>query len=181
MEEVMKNKRLSIGITILFLGLFFATNVFAWDFGADWTFNWCTKCKKYFKHVGKDISAKANQKVIFTDNMYFVKKGSDGEWHSYLVARDAKNTYTYVVWHMDNIPNFKSGDSLNGKQIGTVANMGSNTHIHVGFRNAPSNDFVSQRGALPNCNHNKPAYSGGKDLPQYPEKFADPKIRVNFR
>jgi hypothetical protein len=178
----MKKTVLFSTIVTLAFAAALAVPAWAYTFGDNWQYNWCTKCGKYFKHVGKDLSAKAGQTVTFTETMYFVTKGYDSTWKEWLVARDAKNTYTYVVWHISGIPSFKSGDNLKGKVIGKVANLGSNSHVHVGYRNAPYNSFLSMKGALPNCTHNSYKYSvnGGK-LPIYAEKFDVPYIKVSIK
>jgi hypothetical protein len=80
-----------------------------------------------------------------------------------------------VVWHLSDIPSFKSGESVKGKKIGKVADMGSNTHVHIGFRGASYSSLLSMKGALPNCDH-KP---GG--LPKFPEKFATPYMKIKIQ
>jgi hypothetical protein len=172
------------------MSIFIASMAFAYNFGDNWAFNWCTKCGKYFKHVGIDIlkdnngkTMKAGQKVTFTEDMKFRAKGSDGNWKEWLVAKDSKNTYTYVVFHLSGIPSFKQGDSLKNKFIGYVADLSAAqtaAHVHVGYRNAPYDSKMSMKGALPACNHNKPKYSSGKDLPQFKGKFDVPYIKVKI-
>jgi hypothetical protein len=148
----------------------------AYAFGEDWTWAKCPKCNKYYKHTGTDIYASPGKKVYFTEHMYFVTKGSDGVWKSYIVARDKKNTYTYVIWHLTGIPSFKSGEDLYNKFIGYVADLTvTKDHVHIGFRNASYNTSLSIKGALPRCNH-KP-----QNLPQFPEKFDTPYVKIKIK
>jgi hypothetical protein len=167
----MKKRALLFGLMILFV---FAVSS-AYGFGETWTWAKCPTCGKYYKHVGTDISATKGKNVKFTQHMYFVTKGFDSTWKGWLVARDAKNTYTYVVWHLVNIPSFSSGQDIYNKFIGNVADLTVTTdHVHIGYRGAPYSSFLSMKGGLPNCSH-KP---GG--LPQYPEKFDVPYVKISF-
>jgi hypothetical protein len=168
-------KFISLLVIVGFLSIV-TGNAFA--FGETWTWGKCPTCGKYYKHVGTDISATKGKKVIFTEHMYYVTKGTDssGKWKSYIVLRNASNTYTYVVWHLVNIPSFSSGQDLYNKTIGYVADLTVTTdHVHIGYRGAPYNSSLSIKGALPNCSH-KP-----QGLPQYPEKFAVPYMKIRFQ
>ncbi|MBI5366492.1 MAG: hypothetical protein HZA54_05615 [Planctomycetes bacterium] len=139
----------------------------AYKFGDDWAFGRCATCKKLFKHTGIDLSARAGQAVTFLaeDYVFRAKHLDSSGWKWAVIVGDTRNTQTYVIWHVDKVPSFKAGDPVTGKQIGVVADLKGNTHIHVGLRSAPFNLNLSMKGALPACTH-KP-----KGLPIFPEKF----------
>jgi hypothetical protein len=119
--------------------------------------------------MGNDISATPGYRVIFNNDGYFKATIYDSTWKYAVVIRDKSNTKTWVIWHLGSVLNFKDGDSVRGKQIGTVADLTVTTdHIHLGQHNAPYHSSLSWKGALPSCGH-KP-----QGLPQAPEKFVAP-------
>jgi hypothetical protein len=180
----MKTKKIKFPVFLVVLvlvTLFTTASVFAYGFGDNWKYNWCTKCGKQFKHVGIDYSFGAGKKVTFIADMKFRKKGSDGDWKEYLIAESWDGKFTYVVWHLSGIPNFTVGQSLNGKFIGNVADLTvTSDHLHLGYRGAPYNSFISQRGALPACSCGSKyyKYSVGGTLPIYREYFDVPYMKV---
>jgi len=119
--------------------------------------------------MGNDISATKGYKVIFNKEGYYKGKIYDSNWKYAVVIRDKSNTKTWVIWHLGSVKSFKEGDSVKGKQIGTVADLTvTSDHIHLGKRNSPYNSSLSWKGALPACSH-KPS-----GLPQASEKFVAP-------
>lgn len=161
----------------VFLTLFLllsSSAVWGYRFGDSWKFSACQICKRNFSHVGMDFSARKGQAVLWKMQGYvFKKKHLDSSWKWCLVLSDKANSQTYVVWHLDKIPDFKPEEViLPGRQIGVVADLGSNSHLHLGLRRAPFHQDLSMKGALPSCSH-KP-----KSLPKFPEKFASPDERV---
>jgi hypothetical protein len=146
----------------------------SYNWGDDWKFAKCPKCKTWYKHVGLDVSAKKGDHVYFKDDYYFRHSSSDGQWQYYVVASNANNNKTYVVWHLSNVPKFKDGESINGKLIGSVADLGNNTHIHVGLREGGFSPALSQKGALPGCVHRP------EGLPAFPEQFIKPDLKISF-
>ncbi|MBI3267503.1 MAG: peptidoglycan DD-metalloendopeptidase family protein [Planctomycetes bacterium] len=157
----------AVGLSTLGLLLLFVGTAQAYKYGDDWAFNKCPTCKKLYKHTGIDLSAKAGQELVFKQNGYVFKaKHLDSKgWKWCVIVADDLNTHTYVIWHVDKVPNFKVGENVSGKKIGVVADLGGNTHVHVGLRNAPFDLNLAMKGALPACTH-KP-----NGLPQFPEKF----------
>lgn len=187
----MKTKKIKFsvfGVTLVLITLFTSSSVFAYGFGDNWKYNWCTKCNRQFKHVGIDntfgMTPKylVGKKVTFIADMKFRVKSTspDPVWKEYLVAESWDGKFTYVVWHLSRIPNFTKGQSIKGKVIGYVADMGSNTHLHLGYRGTPYNYFISQRGALPACSCGSKyyRYSVGGTLLKYPGNFDIPYMKV---
>lgn len=156
-------------MTILSTMLMMITATSAIAFNETWVWDKCPICGKYFKHMGNDISATPGYRVIFNNDGYYKGKIYDSNWKNAVVITNKTNTKTWVIWHLGTVSSFKVGDSVKGKQIGTVADLTITTdHVHLGQRNAPYNSSLSWKGALPSCSH-KP-----KGLPQAPEYFVAP-------
>lgn len=148
------------------------------DFGSNWD---CLQCKKgcddeYQLHTGIDIRVGKGRPVFAAEDGVVKVVGSDPTWKGWVTIehRLGGTVFTTVYWHIT--PSVRAGQEVTrGQQIGTVADMGSNTHLHFGVRHAPYSN-VSNRGALPKTR------DCGPDRPQFPEKFVDPKLvadRVN--
>lgn len=83
---------------------------------------------------------------------------------------------TTVYWHINPFPDFiKVGNFIpKGMQIGTVANLGTNTHFHFGVRRGAYTARLSGTGALP--------YPASCDsYPAFPAGFIDPQANVVFQ
>jgi murein DD-endopeptidase MepM/ murein hydrolase activator NlpD len=66
------------------------------------------------------------------------------------------------------VPWVKQGQAVRrGQQIGVVYDLGSNSHLHFGIRNAAYSN-VGNRGALPKTR------SCGPSDPQWPEQTVNP-------
>lgn len=167
-------------LTIAFLALSYTSLAFSYGFGEDWQYAQCSyKDKrsgktKYvpYKHVGVDRMSPAGRQVIVWDNIYFRQKhlDSDPRWKWAVVAETYDGKATYLFMHLENIPDFQRGENLFGRVIGTVADQGSNSHIHAAYRGQPFNASMSYKGALPPS----VCTDGRQGLPNYPEAFAPP-------
>jgi murein DD-endopeptidase MepM/ murein hydrolase activator NlpD len=120
-------------------------------FGDDWTkyaIN-CTNLK--WKHAGIDIGAAKGSAVTAAEagTVIIVQEAPQWKWWITIEHQDAKrNKYTTVYWHLDKPP-VKPGQGVKrGQQIAQVADMGKNTHLHFGVRNAVYSN-TANRGALP--------------------------------
>ena len=90
------------------------------------------------------------------------------EWDSVVciehISSDAKNKYTSVYWHLEQIK-VKEGQKVGqGQQLGVVGQNNGlvkyRDHLHFGIRYAPYNPEMSLKGALPKN--------------QFPELFRNP-------
>lgn len=124
-------------------------------FGYDWS-SYATKCTNLqWKHTGIDINASAGSDVYAAEaGTVKVSQSSNSDWKDFVTIehKDSQgNKYTTVYWHLKNRKVFTSGNTktvTRGQKIAEVADMGSNTHLHFGVRNA-SYSNTSNRGGLP--------------------------------
>ncbi len=146
----------------------------AMEFGSLWPSESCAVCGKPFRHTGLDIAGREGDRVLFRRHMRFFASGYDTTgWKGYVLAGRHANTFTVLIFHLDNIPVFAKGEDLYGKTIGTVANLErrkTSPHLHLGYRKAPytGTSLLPIVGALPDCPHE------AKVLPEFPEHFLDP-------
>lgn len=135
-------------------------------FGANWVrTDPCTGRIK--KHNGIDIVDGSNTSpgspVYAAWDGTIVQFVLDNTGWRYGMVIDHCGQFTTVYWHIEPIPSAGAGvQVVAGTKIATVANMGSNTHLHFGIRMAPYNGSVSVTGALPQtpCD-GYPAFSAG--------------------
>jgi len=136
-------------------------------FGDDWVKKGCDE--QWKKHTGIDIKVSKGRPVYAAESGAVKVVSSDPVWKGWMTIEhtDGKGLkYTTVYWHVT--PLVKVNDRVEkGKKIATVADMGSNTHLHFGVRNAPYSN-VANRGGLPRT---KPC---GPDDPIFPEQFKNP-------
>lgn len=170
-------------LTILsLLALLYAATVYSYGFGDNWQYAQCSYKKSgktvwvNYKHVGVDRMAPAGKQVVVWDHIYFRQKHLDSnpQWRWAVVADTFDSKATYLFMHLENVPNFQSGEDLYGQVIGTVADQGSNSHIHASYRGKPFNSSMSYKGALPPS----VCTDGRNGLPNYPEAFAPPNSWV---
>ena len=136
------------------------------DFGADWKFGACP-AGVYKKHVGIDVTATKGEDVYAAEGGEVKAKVYDGTWKYCITIEHSgfTNDFTTVCWHID--PVVTVGDHVTkGQKIGTIADLGTNTHLHFGVRNSGYSN-IANRGALPQTD------CGGD--PAFPEHFIDPK------
>lgn len=137
--------------------------------------DWLTYCDGLIKvHTGIDIQATQNEivsatgtgeiKLIFEDT-------SEYQW-GWCIVIEHDGVYTTTYWHLNDPRNseiYIGATVVSGQNIGTVKNMSTNTHLHLGVRmHTYTDDNISNVGALPqtpNC--------GG--YPAYPELFLNPE------
>jgi murein DD-endopeptidase MepM/ murein hydrolase activator NlpD len=100
---------------------------------------------------------------------------SNGGWHGYIVMEHNHPTgkFTTVYWHIDPVSGIAVGDFVpKGMQIATVANMGGNTHFHMGLRlGAYDGSPTAYAGALPQSACTDP--STGTRYLAHPASFID--------
>lgn len=137
-------------------------------FGDDWVAKGCDGLLK--RHCAIDISVRKGRPVYAAEFGWVVMVGTDPTWKSWITVNHTdwqSRAYTTVYWHVN--PQVKIGDQVSkGQRIGTVADMGLNSHLHFGIRNAPYSN-IANRGALPRSKC-KPS-----DDPKFPEFFVDPR------
>ena len=136
------------------------------EFGDIWTWTYCEGLPK--KHAGVDLKATKGEDVYAPEAGTVKAVLSDSghpEW-KYCVTIEHSG-FTTVCWHIDPLVNV--GDTVTrGQIIGTIANLGTNTHLHFGIRSGNYSNDVSNVGALPQTD------CGG--YPAFPEQFVDPML-----
>lgn len=145
----------------------------AFQFGDKWGYGSCPICGASYRHVARDFLAAPGNEVYIRKHLIFLYSGVDRSgWKGYVVARDPQNTGTVTIFHLENMPSYVTGQDLNNKMVGVVANLGEKSppHIHLGYRKESyyGKMSIQMAGALPDCDH-KP-----NGLPRYPEKFVNP-------
>jgi murein DD-endopeptidase MepM/ murein hydrolase activator NlpD len=97
----------------------------------------------------------------------------DSPWAYAIVIENNDGSFTTVNWHVNAYGNLAVNNTVTkGQQIGTVANLGDNTHFHFGIRIGAYSDPESYAGALPVAN--------GCEYLAYPENFINPAL-VNYQ
>lgn len=149
------------------------------NFGANWNNTYCGGLIK--KHNGTDFQASAGTAVYAAEDGIVKEVLYDDPWAYNIVLEHytlSGGNFTTVYWHViptSGIAPASSGQTPvfvpKGMQIGTVANLGGNTHFHLGVRNGVYAAGVSGTGGLPqnNC-------SG---YPAFPANFIDPNNTNN--
>lgn len=138
------------------------------SFGGNWPFSsTCTNMQ--WKHTGIDIRASKGSSVYAAEKgTVKVSQSSGTSWKDFITVehKDSKgNKYTTVYWHLKNRKVSVGNSVSRGQKIAEVADMGSNTHLHFGVRNA-SYSNTSNRGGLPTG-----TCSG---YPKFQESFVNP-------
>jgi murein DD-endopeptidase MepM/ murein hydrolase activator NlpD len=123
-------------------------------------------------HTGQDIAVTKGTPVYAAADGIVKAAFTVSDWkgcvtieHSYSQNSEIRK-YTTSYWHID----YSVGVGTvvkKGQQIGKVADLGSNSHLHFGLRTAPYSN-VANRGALPR------AKSDGPDDPVFTEWFRRP-------
>jgi murein DD-endopeptidase MepM/ murein hydrolase activator NlpD len=136
------------------------------NFGADWLVS-CGGLIK--KHTGIDVFVEVGEYVYaaYDVEVKAIVDGRQDGW-AYAVTIEhmrGNEVFTTVCWHVDPLVGY--GTVRKGQKIGTVADLGSNTHLHFGVR-LDEYSNVSNRGALPQteCDGD----------PAFPEKFVNPGL-----
>lgn len=137
-------------------------------FGDTWIFGECPT-SVYKKHAGIDLSATEDEEVYAAHDgtVKAIYTGQHAQWADAIVIEDDNQQYTTVYWHVIKYGDLAVNDHVTkGQQIATVADLGTNTHFHFGFRSGSYNSSFSLAGALPeeDC--------GG--YLAFPENFLDP-------
>ncbi|OGG61261.1 hypothetical protein A3C87_01540 [Candidatus Kaiserbacteria bacterium RIFCSPHIGHO2_02_FULL_49_34] len=135
-------------------------------FGDNWNNTYCGGYIK--KHTGIDVYANSNENVYAAYSGYVRKAQLDATWGGYVsVDHGPASTFNLVTtyWHV--IPSVSAGTWVGtGQKIGTVADLGSGTHLHFSTFEAGWMDVVAYAGALPQTN------CGG--YPAFPSYFKNP-------
>jgi len=142
------------------------------EFGDIWTWTYCGGLPK--KHAGVDLPATKGEDVYAPEAGIVKAKVYNPEW-KYCVTIEHSG-FTTVCWHVDPLVNV--GDNVTrGQIIGSLADLGRNTHLHFGVRASTYSD-ISNRGALPqihgDSDHQDGRFTGCKSDPLFPEKFINP-------
>jgi murein DD-endopeptidase MepM/ murein hydrolase activator NlpD len=141
------------------------------EFGEDWSFGECPPGVQK-KHAGLDVSAYVDEMLYASENGVVKVAKLDSSWGGYVTVEHSSSNpnFTTTYWHV--IPSVSVGDLVTkGQQIGTIADLGNNTHFHFGLRMG-SYSNTSNRGALPknNCDGD----------PAFPENFINPET-IDFQ
>lgn len=139
------------------------------QFGNAWQFGECpTGTDKV--HVGLDVTANASEEV-YAAHTGVVRKiftGQHSTWADAIVIEDINGQFTTVYWHVIKHGDLAVNDTVvKGQHIADIADLGGNTHFHLGVRAAAFNDPESYAGALPEVT------CGG--YAAFPEYFVDPE------
>ncbi len=141
---------------------------FVW--GDTWTPGECPT-GTYEKHVGIDLDATTTDDV-YAAHAGVVKEiytGQHAQWADALIIESADGQFTTVYWHIITYGNLAVNDTVTkGQHVADVADLGDNTHFHLGIRMAPFVSGISDKGALPIANCGNPV------KPAFPEHFIDP-------
>ena len=178
-----------------------ASTASAFEFGDSWI-GYGTKCqavtkdkkgkvvtKDYWRiHAGTDLGsgagAKMGAKVKITAKLYYHSTHTDsGGWKDHVIACNVlsngkcandKTTTYYDFLHVNATKGLKAGQSLKDVTIGTVADLGTNSHLHLSQRKGVLNLDLMYKGALP------PAVctQGKNGLPDFPENFVKPDTSI---
>jgi hypothetical protein len=150
----------------------FASRTPGWTFGTTWTYGQCPS-GTYKKHAGIDVNATADEAVYAAHDGVVKAIHYDSPWAYAIVIESNDGSFTTVNWHVNAYGNLAVNDTVTkGQQIGTVANLGGNTHFHFGIRIGAYSDPESYAGALPVAN--------GCEYLAYPENFINPAL-VNYQ
>lgn len=180
------------------VALLFTGNVAAFDFGVPWK-GYGTQCevvkkdkkgkvtsrqKLWFTHTGLDVGAKKATTVTVKTTLYYHSTHTDsGGWKDHVIACSAlkdgkcandKNTVYYDFLHLNAAKGLKAGQSLKDVAIGTIADLGSNSHLHLSKRVGVLDLGLLYKGALPPA----ACTDGRKGLPSFPEKFVKPDSSI---
>ncbi len=148
------------------------------SFGANWAANvYCGGLIK--KHNGTDFTASAGTAVYAGEDGIVKEIINDSPWAYNIVMEHTSPTggkYTTVYWHVnpsaDAFASNSGGFIPKGSQIATVADLGSNTHIHIGTGMTAYSSPDSGSGASPQTN------CGG--YLAFPASFVDPNDTSNI-
>ena len=178
----MKKLLIVLGTAALFLFSSFASAAsipkLAWptayrtinlSFGSAWPYSSpCTYLT--WKHTGIDIKAPKTSSVYAAEKgVVKVSQDSGTSWKQWITIGRTDSygqKYTTVYWHLANRKVSVGAAVTRGQKIAEVADMGGNTHLHFGLRNASYSNNTSNRGGLPTG-----TCSG---FSVYPESFKNP-------
>lgn len=134
-------------------------------YGANWVGGNCaTDSSVTQKHNGTDYSASYGTIVKAAEAGVVKEVTYASPWAYNIVIEHTATTgwkYTTVYWHVDPYVSVNS-NVTKGQQIGSVANLGTNTHSHFGVRIGNYLASSSGTGALPvtTCNGHPPFSDG---------------------
>lgn len=135
---------------------------------------WSVNPKK--QHTGLDIVVPAKEKVFAVCDGKIVKIGDlGGNWAQYIDIEHEPGlctSYLHVVPQMAVNSLVKAGDL-----IATIADLGTNSHLHFNTWKGSYNNPLTHRGALPNTEN--VGKIDPKTDPVFPSNFVDP-ISFNY-
>lgn len=145
----------------------FASRTQTMTFGANWVLDCPSGTPK--KHGGLDVNA------TYGEDVYAAHAGTvkaiqyDAGWEYGIVIEDTTGQYTTVYWHVNAYGGLAVNDTVTkGQKIATVANLGGNTHFHLGIRSGAYSAAPSLAGALP--------VASCASYPAFPENLIDPAV-----
>jgi murein DD-endopeptidase MepM/ murein hydrolase activator NlpD len=134
------------------------------------------------QHPGVDYSATKTTPVYAAEDGIVKESVFESPWAYNIVLEHnhpIQGKYTTVYWHVNPVSEASSanigGFVPRGLQIGSVADLGSNTHFHFGVRIGPYQAGLSGLGALPYAA--KPC----DNFPVFAAGFIDPEKDVLFQ
>lgn len=135
---------------------------------------WSVNPKK--QHTGLDIVVPAKEKVFAVCNGKIVKIGDlGGTWAQYIdIEHDSGlcTSYLHVIPKLMINSLVKAGDL-----IATIADLGTNSHLHFNAWKGLYNNPLTHRGALPNIDN--VGTIDPKTDPAFPSSFIDP-MSLNY-
>ena len=137
-------------------------------FGVTWA-GTPSQCQNLtWKHAGTDVQASVAETVYAAESGVVRVALSNAQWGGWVTIEHTppgQSPFTTVYWHVS--PSVSQGQWVaEGQAIGSIANLGSNTHFHFGVRVGSYNN-TSNRGALPDS-------AGCPSFPPFPENFINP-------
>lgn len=156
------------------LAIAYASRVVTHPFGADWAGGSQCPAGVIKKHNGTDFAATAGTAVYAAEDGWVKHVENHSPWAYHIVIEHISPTgakYTTTSWHVNALV-AKDNFVPKGMQIATVADLGSNTHLHFGIRRGVYDAIVSGVGGLPQVICTDP---NGTTYPGFPENFIDPE------
>lgn len=142
-------------------------------FGGAWGVGQAYCVGQPMSHAGVDFAASAGNSVYAVEDGNVREVINSSSWGHAIVTEHTSPSggkYTVVYWHVNPVSDLPTSSGNNfvpkGMQIATVADLGSETHLHIGIRMGAYDGTYSDKGALPT------GYCS--ELTTFPENFINP-------